>query len=1108
MFVIKRDGTNEPMHFDKITKRVESLCGGLDPIINATKVAQQVTSGVKNMMTTQQVDDLASRVAADMVWIHPDYSILAGRIASSNLRKVINLPFSGAMEKLYFNYNKNGEHKPIISEETWSIIVKHKEVLDNAIDHEKDMVYDIFGFETLRKSYFLRTMGDNTQIWETPQYMNMRMAIGIVGDDIDEILKLYNVLSDRLYTHATPTIFNAGTVRPQMASCFLVAMKDDSIEGIFDTVKECAQISKYAGGIGLHVHNIRSTGSHINGTNGQSSGLVPFLRIFNETAVAVDQAGKRKGAFAIYLEMHHPDIEMFIDLRRNNGAPKNRTRDLFIALWMSDLFMEKVKADEDWCLFDPVDCPGLSDVYAQDYVDLYNKYESEGKARKVIKARELWVSVINSQIETGVPYVLNKDQANLKSNQKNLGTIKSSNLCVAPETPILTDKGYIPIGDLKDQEVNVWNGEEWSPTTVRQTGVNQELIKVKLSNGSELDCTPYHRFYVVEGYYPSDKVIMKTAGELQNGDKLIKHDLPIIDDPFAPDFKYAYTHGLFCSDGTYQKNVYGEREKTPKITLYADKKGLIEHLDIRSSSFKETRQGTINVTLPFDIAEKFFVPNEFSVRSKLEWFAGVCDGDGTVTRIGDAQTIQVGSIHKQYLLNIMYMLQTLGIHSKVTFNKASGRTLLPDGNGGKKLYDTKEMNRLLISSVETQKLLDMGFAPKRLKLFKYTPQRDARQFVKVVGVIDQGRVDDTFCFTEKKRGMGMFGGVLTGQCSEILEYSDKDETANCNLASICLPRFFRDDGTYDFQKLSDVAGYAIKNLNKVIDRTYYPTETAKRSNFRHRPLGLGVSGLHDVFHIMKVSFDSEEAADMNRKIFETIYRGAILQSIEEAKKHGPYETFHGSPTSQGLFQFDMWDGFDKSTLMWDDWEDIRGEMVKHGLRNSLLVALMPTASSATIAGVNECFEIQTSNLYSRKVLSGEFTVVNKYLVKELQDLGIWDTKMSKLVMQNDGSVQGISSIPEDIQKRFRIVWEYSMRTVIDMAADRAPFVCQTQSMNIYFKRPTVKKMNSVLMYAHEKRLKTYMYYLHSRSTSKAAQFTVGNDIDSENAKEECVSCSA
>jgi ribonucleoside-diphosphate reductase alpha chain len=1105
MFVVKRNGTSEEMKFDKITKRVKDLCDGLDPIVNPTKIAQQVTAGAKDGMTTQELDNLASRVAADMVWVHPDYSILSGRIASSNLRKVIGLPFSGAMEQLYNHHNSKGEHKPIISTETWEIVQKHKEVLDEAIDHSRDMHYDIFGFETLRKSYFLRTMDEEPVIWETPQYMLMRVAIGVVGDNIDDILEMYDVTSQRLYTHATPTLFNAGTPNAQMASCFLIAMKDDSIEGIFDTLKECALISKYAGGIGLHVHNIRSTGSHIDGTNGKSSGLVPFLRIYNETAVAVDQAGKRKGAFAIYLEMHHPDIEMFIDLRKNNGAPKNRTRDLFIALWASDYFFERVRNDEEWSLFDPDECPGLSDVYGQEYVDLYKKYESEGKAKQVVKAREIWVRALNAQIETGTPYVLNKDQVNKKSNQKNLGTIKSSNLCVAPETPILTDKGYIPIGVLKDKDVNVWNGEVWSPTTVRQTGVNQKLIKVCLSNGAELECTEYHKFYVETGSRPANKSqpVQVAAKDLRVGMKLIKHDFPIVENPVAPKLDHAYTQGVFAGDGSYHGDT-----KYPRVHLYPGKEIISSRITYTSTSGIPTKDGSIGYVLPKDLAPKFFVPVNYDTESKLEWLAGFLDADGTVFKGKEYDGISFCGIEREFIFNVVLLLQTLGCDTKMNVQRHAGIKNYPDGSERKH----QTVYQVYIREIDVYRLYEMGMKTTRLVYRVGYNKVDRRKFVKVMAVVDEGRSDDTYCVTEPKRGMAMFNGVLTGNCAEIVEYTDKDETAVCHLASICLSRFFKEDGTYDFYALSKVAGYAVKNLNRVIDRGYYPVESAKRSSMRHRPLGLGVSGLHDVFHIMKISFDSEEAAEMNKMIFETIYRGAILQSIEEAKVHGPYETFEGSPTSQGIFQFNMWEGFDEKNLMWHDWDKIRDDMIKYGLRNSLLTSEMPTASSATIAGVNECFEIQTSNLYSRKVLSGEFTVVNKYLVKELQDMGLWNTTLSKLIMQNDGSVQGIESIPKDIQSRYRTVWEYSMKTVINMAADRGPFICQTQSMNIYFKRPTVKKMNSALLYAQSKGLKTLMYYLHSRSTSKAAQFTVGNDIEAtnneDNQSEECVSCSA
>jgi ribonucleoside-diphosphate reductase alpha chain len=1110
MFVIKRSGETERVKFDKVTKRVEQLCTGLDMnFVNPVKVAQKVISSLTDMISTQQLDLIASTEAGNFVLFHPDYAILSGRLAASNLQKEIKVSFSKAMTKLYDNYNENGEHIPIISTETFHVVTKYEAAFDAAIVPERDFVYDVFGFETLRKSYFLR-VGD--KIWETPQYMMMRMAIGIVGDDLPEIIKLYDVLSKRLYTHATPTIFNSGTPKNQMASCFLIAMKEDSVEGIMDTNKECAIISKYAGGIGLHVDNIRPTGAHIKGTNGTSSGLVPFLRVLNSIALAFNQGGKRKGSIAVYIEPHHPDIEMVVELRKNNGEEELRARDLFVGLWYSDLFMKRVEEDGKWSLFDVTEAPGLADAVGDKYVELYERYEREGRACKVIEARKLYKHIITCQIETGTPYMANKDQSNLKSNQSNLGTIKSSNLCVAPETPILTSTGYHHIKELKDQHVDVWNGEQWSPTTVRQTGADQSLIKVALSNGSDIQCTPYHGFCIVKGW--NDHIYERVeAKDLVPGMKLIKHELPVVEDsPAAEDFPYAYTHGFFCGDGTYQYNKYGPHEKFARITLYADKKDLIEHLDVRTSSYKETDQGTINVMLAHDMPEKFTVPMNYSMTSKLEWFAGLCDSDDTVHKSGDCQSIQIASTHESFLVEVMLMLQTMGVHSKVAKAIDSGQSLLPDGRGGKKMYDTRATSRLLVDSTATQKLLELGFSPNRLLLVKHVPKQNHLRFVTVLSVTDEGRTDDTYCFTEKHRGLGMFGGVLTFQCCEINEYSDSNETAVCNLASLCLPHYVK-DGIYDFQALSDMAMFAVKNLNKVIDRSFYPVETTRTSNMKHRPLGLGVSGLHDTFHLLKLAFESDEAAVLNKKIFETIYRGAIIQSIEEAKIHGPYSSFVGSPASKGKFQFDLWDDFDQSTLMWPDWNDIRASMVKYGLRNSLLVALMPTASSATIAGVTECFEAQTSNLYSRKVLSGQFTIINRHLVSELVQLGIWDEQVAHDILRESGSVANIDVIPSDIKRRYKTVWEHSMRTVIDMSADRGPFICQSQSLNLHVAKPTVKKLISIFKYGHARKLKTLMYYLRTEASTKAIKFTVGKDNVSkvegvDDTVEECLECSA
>lgn len=779
MFVVKRNGQKEEVKFDKVTKRIKNLCKGLDKSVvdNAAGVAQKVCSVIVNMISTQELDVLASKVAQDLVVYHPDYGLLAGRLSASNLRKKIKCTFSEAMDRLYNNTDDKGDHHPVISKETYDIVMKHKDALDASIKYERDMNYTIFGMETLKKGYLLRTGVTADTIMETPQYLNMRVAIGICGDDIEAILDLYDVTSRRLYTHATPTLFNSGTPRPQLASCFLVAMKDDSIDGIFDTVKECANISKFSGGIGIHVNNIRSTGSHIRGTNGTSNGLIPFLKIFNDTAVAVDQGGgKRKGSFAIYVEPHHADVESFLELGNNTGPEDFRARDLNLAIWINNTFFERVFSDGVWSLMDPNTSKGLENVYGDEYKALYEKYESEGKFTKQIKARDLLVQIFNAQIETGYPYIVNKDECNAKSNQKNLGTIKSSNLC-----------------------------------------------------------------------------------------------------------------------------------------------------------------------------------------------------------------------------------------------------------------------------------------------------------------------------------------------SEIVEYSDAENTATCNLISVCLPRMFNADGEFDYELLTHVTRMGTRNLDKVIDRTFYPVETARRSNMANRPLGIGVTGLHDVFQEYKLSYDDPGAKELNRKIFETIYRAAILESIELAKVYGPYDNFKGSPASEGKFQFDLWDDFDHSTLFYDDWDEIRASMMEHGLRHSLLIAIMPTGSTATIMGVTESIEIATANIYSRKVLSGEFIVNNKYMVKDLSELGLWNDEMATRIMSNKGSLAGIDEIPQEIKDRYRTVWEYKMKDFIDMAADRSPFICQSQSLNMYMRRPTIPKMKSMIKYAYNKRLKTISYYFHSRAKADAMQFTVENNSNSDGVTvedQDCVMCSA
>lgn len=754
MLVVKRDGRHESVKFDKITARIDKLSYGLDPaFVEPVEVAKKVIEGLYDGVSTLDLDNLAAEIAATMTVKHPDYAKLAARIAISNLHKTTSKSFSNTMKRLYTYVDpKTGENAPLVSKETYGIVKAHAATLDSNIIYDRDFSYDYFGYKTLERSYLMKIDG---KIVERPQHMLMRVAVGIHGEDIEKAIETYNLLSEKWFTHATPTLFNAGTPKPQLSSCFLLTMKDDSIDGIYDTLKQTAKISQSAGGIGLSIHNVRAKGSYIKGTGGVSNGIVPMLRNFDMTARYVDQGGgKRKGSFAIYMEPWHADIFDFLDLKKNHGKEELRARDLFYALWISDLFMKRVENNEDWTLFCPNEAPGLADCYGEEFERLYEKYEREGKGRKTVKAQDLWFEVLESQIETGTPYMLYKDAANKKSNQKNLGTIKSSNLC-----------------------------------------------------------------------------------------------------------------------------------------------------------------------------------------------------------------------------------------------------------------------------------------------------------------------------------------------TEIIEYTAPDEVAVCNLASLALPKFVNEEtGKYDFQALYDVTYVATKNLNKVIDVNYYPVEEAKNSNMRHRPIGLGVQGLADAFILMRMPFDSPEARQLNKDIFETIYFAAMTASKDLAKVEGAYQTFKGSPVSKGIFQYDMW-GVTPESGLWD-WDNLKKEVKKHGVRNSLLVAPMPTASTSQILGNNECFEPYTSNIYTRRTLSGEFIIVNKHLMKDLIELGLWNDNMKNKLIAAKGSVQAIPEIPQQIKDLYKTVWEISQKSIIEMSADRGAYICQSQSLNIHIQDPNFGKMTSMHFYAWKKGLKTGMYYLRSRAAADAIQFTV------------------
>jgi ribonucleoside-diphosphate reductase alpha subunit len=749
MRVIKRSGRIEEMKFDNVTNRIKNLTYGLSEKCDSSKVAQQVFSSMYDNITAQEIDTLSAEICVGMITSEPDYEVLATRIIASNIQKVCPNNFHLAMKKL----QKAG----VVTDE----IVEVAQQVKDEIKNDRDFDFGYFGLKTLEKSYLQRVDG---KLIETPQYLFMRVAIGIHGKDITCVLETYDKMSQGLFIHATPTLFNAGTPRPQMSSCFLIANKEDSIDGIYGTLTECAQISKWAGGIGMHIHDIRANKSRIRGTNGQSDGIIPMLRVFNATARYVNQAGRRKGSIAVYIEPWHADIMDFLELRLNQGDEEARCRDLFSAMWIPDLFMKRVEEGGKWSLFCPDTAKGLSDVYGKDFEELYTKYEEEGLAHTTIPAAEVWKAILKSQTETGTPYMLYKDACNAKSNQKNLGVIKSSNLC-----------------------------------------------------------------------------------------------------------------------------------------------------------------------------------------------------------------------------------------------------------------------------------------------------------------------------------------------TEIIEYTNKDETSVCNLASIALPKYVnKDTKTFDYEKLHEVTKTVTKNLNRVIDRNFYPVETARRSNMKHRPIGMGVQGLADVFILCGLPFDCEESRLMNAHIFETMYHAALEASSELAEVDGSYESFEGSPTSQGILQPDMWEGETKFSGRYD-WDAMRVRIKTKGLRNSLLMAPMPTASTAQILGNNECFEPYTTNIYLRRTLAGEFVVVNKHLVDDLKKVGLWSKEMKDLMVKAGGSIQNIVDIPENIKKLYKTVWEISQKCIIDMAADRGRFIDQSQSMNLFIESPTMSKLSSMHMYAWKAGLKTGMYYLRSKAKARPIQFSLEPD---------CVACSA
>jgi ribonucleotide reductase alpha subunit len=927
MQVIKRDGKREDVSFDKVLQRIKQQAYSLE--VNPTLIAQRTLMRIHDGVHTSELDELSAQLSISLMTTHPDYGVLATRILITNHHKNTSASFSDTVELIASQvHEKTGCNMNYLSEDYIRHTRMFAKELDAYIKHERDFLLDYFGFATLeRQKYLMRAVKGNAL--ERPQYLWMRVALTLWGEEaatklaagstpaeaLARVFETYDLNSQKYFIHATPTNFNAGSPRPQMSSCYLLSMSEDSISGIYKTLGDCAQISKYAGGIGLHIHNIRARGSQIAGNGGTSTGIVPMLRNFNATARYVDQGSKRNGSFAIYLEPWHADIEDFLKLKLNTGSEEERARDLFYALWMSDLFMERVESNGMWTLFCPIEAPGLADVWGDKFRELYERYEAEGRGRKQVDAQKLWFKILDSQIETGTPYLLYKDAANAKSNQQNLGTIKSSNLCVTPDTFILTDKGHIQIGTLKDMPVTVWNGTQWSPTIVRQTGTNQPVIRVEVLveyiNGRGereqllryVDCTPYHKFIISSevGYIPIEMCKRVEARTLHRGDVL------------------------------------------------------------------------------------------------SDW------------KLDDGQTCRAI----------------------------------------------------------------------------------------VWEITDSGAQSDTYCFNEPINHIGIFNGIATGNCTEIIEYSDKDETAVCNLASIALPTFANAlTRSFDFAKLRDVVKIIVRNLNRVIDINFYPIPETRKSNMRHRPIGIGVQGLADVFAMMRTPWESDRAQDFNQRLFEHIYYAAVEASTELAAIDGPYETYVGSPISEGRLQYDLWNVTPMTTLDGTlDWASLKSKIVKHGVRNSLLLAPMPTASTSQILGFNECFEPFTSNIYARRTLSGEFTVINRYLLRDLIRLGIWSEDIKQQIIARNGSVQGIDEIPSTIQALYRTSWELKQKTLIDMSAARGAFICQSQSLNLFVADPTYAKLTSMHFYSWKKGLKTGLYYLRTRAPVMAQKFTVDPELE-------------
>ena len=1146
--VINRHNKIVPLDFNRILNRLNSL-KTMEPSlhVNVGLIAQNTIKLMINNISTRELDNISANICASMITVHPDYGTLASRIEISNLHKETNDDYYQMLLELNDYKNENNEPIKLVDDKLILFANNYSELIQKKVNYNLDFNFSYFGIKTLKKSYLLKhnLSNNNIKILERPQHLYLRVSIGIYFNKIDEngytneytledIFNTYKLLSEHYYTHATPTLFNGGTPRQALSSCFLLEI-GDNLEGIYKTLSDTAKISKWSGGIGVHCSQVRAKNSLIKSTNGRSEGIIPMLKVYNDSALYVSQGGgKRKGSTAVYLEPWHPDIFDFLDLKKPIGDEYLRARDLFLAMWIPDLFMKRLKLAIQtnktvyWSLFCPNIAIGLADKYGDEFEELYIKYENEQKYNEQVDITLLWKKILEIQMESGTPYLMFKDQVNKKCNQNNLGTIKSSNLCVSENTLILTKKGYYPIKDLANKDVEVWNGSEFSLSSVRKTNVNQELLSISTDDGCELKCTPYHKFYIVSGSR-NDKHIIKEAGELKTGDRLVKCDFPVIEGNKDFDFKYPYTHGLYCADGTDHKYDNGER-RYANIDLYHEKQKLLSYVEYSRTNTINDKCNKLRIVLNDDINQKFDVPINASLDNKLHWLAGYCDGDGTFTYSNPNNLIglQISSIHQDFLMNVKLLCNTLGTNPKITLNRKECLQLMPDnkGNGELKEYKCKEIYRLLFTSSDTYKLfITLKLPTNRLIHNSIKSLNNKSKYIRISSIEKVDGLHDTYCFNEPKEHKGIFNGIITGNCSEINIYTDKDNIGVCNLASISLPKFVETSANgivfYNYQKLYEITKIIIKNLNQVIDNNVYPVPEGKLSDSKNRPLGLGVQGLADVFFKFKIPFTSNKAKEINKLIFETIYFASVESSCELAQKNGSYKSYNNSMVSKGQLQFDLW-GVTPSS-MWN-WDKLRINISKYGLYNSLLTALMPTASTSQIMGNYEMFEPITSNMFTRNTLSGTYQIINKYLITDLLELNIWNDQLKQKIIANNGSVQNIDEIPKELKDIYMTVWELKQKDLIDMDVDRSAYVCQSSSSNRYMSQPNNNKLTSMYMYCWNKGLKTGCYYLRSKSGADAIKFNVDVNILKEHQlkqlkqkqellntaveEEECTVCSA